>query len=223
MEAVALSAVRFLAASGDHSVWQQVEYRLRFRKRFCSQSPVREHWFSRSSERGSVTIFNLHYLIMQKKFFSHIYLGLTCLLASVIFLSGCAQNTNPDGRLDVTGRITFNGEPLRGSAFIRFDPTGEDTLAGGGGRINAQGNFHLTGQDGVKPGTYIVRITAVDTFDRLTDTWRTAETPDGREYTVRIVPREYNENSTIEFEVVEGRRNVFNYNIVSDAQPERVQ
>jgi len=155
---------------------------------------------------------------MQKKLF---YLGLL-VLTLVISQTGCKKNTNPDGRLDVSGRITMNGEPLRGNPNIRFDPVGDDKLAGGSARVDAKGNYLLTGQDGIKPGQYIVRISAIDTYDRLTDTWRTAETPDGREYPVRIVPREFCEESTIEFEAVTGKKNLFNYDIVSDAEPERI-
>lgn len=147
---------------------------------------------------------------------------LSCLLTFVFFIVGCKKNTNPDGRMDVSGKITMNGSPVRGSPIVRFDPVGDDKLAGGNGFIDAKGNYFLTGQDGIKPGKYIVRISALDTFDKATDTWRTAETPEGREYGVRVVPREFNDESTIEFEVVEGKKNVFNYNIESDAPPERI-
>lgn len=144
-------------------------------------------------------------------------------LLTTLFVVGCKKNTNPDGRMDVSGKITMNGAPLRGSPTIRFEPAGGDKFDGGSGYIDAKGNYLLTGQDGVKPGKYIVRFSALDTFDRATDTWRTAETPEGREYPVRVVPREFNEESKVEFEVVEGKKNVFNYNIVSDAKPERLR
>ncbi len=143
-------------------------------------------------------------------------------MMAMFFMTGCKKNTNPDGRLDVSGKITMNGAPTRGSAIIRFDPVGNDKMAGGSGFIDAKGNYLLTGQDGVKPGKYIVRISSVDTFDKATDTWRTAETPEGREYAVRVVPREFNDESKIEFEAISGKRNVFSYDIVSDAKPERL-
>ena len=149
-------------------------------------------------------------------------LVLSCLLMLVAFMSGCKKNVNPDGRLDVSGKITMNGQPIRGSATVRFDPVGDDKMAGGSARIDGKGNYLLTGQDGIKPGKYIVRISAVDTFDKTTNTWRTAETPEGREYAVRVVPRDFNDNSTLEFDAADGKKNVFNYDIVSDAEPERI-
>ena len=160
---------------------------------------------------------------MRRMNFSHNNVLLCCLMVALFFVVGCKKNTNPDGRMDVSGKIMMNGAPIRGSATIRFDAVGNSKLDGGSGRIDANGNYLLTGQDAVKPGKYIVRITSVDTFDKETDTWRTAETPEGREYAVRVVPREFNDESKIEFEVVAEKKNVFKYEFTTDKQPERIK
>lgn len=141
------------------------------------------------------------------------------LLAFVVLLGGCAKEGNPDGRQDVSGTIKLNGEPLKSTGFIFFEPL--DGTGSDGGRIPiTNGRFLLTGQDGIKPGKYRVRISAVATFDKSTDTYRTPDTPDWREYQVRLIPEEFNEKSSLEFEVVEGKKNVFDYDVVTDFQAE---
>ncbi len=146
-----------------------------------------------------------------------------CLLIfMVLFVTeGCTKKTNPDGREDVSGTITLNGKPLEGGSGIRFDPVDGDHTAGGSGQIMT-GKYLLTGQDGVKPGKYIVRIHATAAFDKRTNTYATNETDIGHEYSVKLVPDEFNMGSKIEFEVLKGKKNVFNYDIVTDFKPERV-
>jgi hypothetical protein len=45
-------------------------------------------------------------------------------------------------------------------------------------------------------------------------------TDDEDEYHVRLVPPEFNEKSPIAFEVVEGQKNVFDYNIATSFVPD---
>ncbi|MDO4587339.1 MAG: hypothetical protein Q4C95_08585 [Planctomycetia bacterium] len=152
------------------------------------------------------------------KIFKIAFVSLCCLI--LFNLTGC-EKKNPDGRENVSGMITLNGEPLQGSAGIHFDPVDGDKTAGGHGQIMT-GKYLLTGQDGVKPGKYIVRISALATFDKRTDDYATADTLFEHEYTVTVVPPEFNVGSTIEFEVVKGKKNIFDYDIKTDFQPEKV-
>lgn len=142
-------------------------------------------------------------------------------VAGLLSATGCKE-PNPDGREDVSGKITLNGEPLgtqSGVFAIRFDPVGDDKKAGGSGQIQS-GSYALTGQDGVKPGQYVVRISGSATFDRSTNDYANADTKMENEYQVVLVPPEFNSESKIEFEVVKGKKNVFNYDIVTDFKGE---
>lgn len=139
-------------------------------------------------------------------------------VAATLLVAGGCKPQNPDGREDVSGKITLNGKPLgekTGVFAIKFDPTGDDKSAGAHGQIQS-GAYKLTGQDGVKPGKYIVRITGTATFDRSTNDYADANTTMENEYQVVLVPAEFNSESTLEFEVVAKKKNVFNYDIVTD-------
>ncbi|MEZ6074232.1 MAG: hypothetical protein R3C56_00745 [Pirellulaceae bacterium] len=85
-----------------------------------------------------------------------------------ILFGSCSGPKNPDGRENVSGTITLNGEPLTAMAGIVFSPLEEGSRDGGQGQITA-GKYALTGADGVKPGKYIVPLTpaSID-FDKKT-------------------------------------------------------
>jgi hypothetical protein len=136
--------------------------------------------------------------------------------------SGCGKPVDPEaaGRETVAGTILLNGQPPVGETVIAFAPLdGVDTTAGGGGLVSAEGKYSLTGRNGVKPGKYRVRISCSATYDRKTKAPRTAETEFGHDYQVRILPPTFNEKSTLEFEVVAGKPNVFDYNIETSFVP----
>lgn len=139
-------------------------------------------------------------------------------LPSLVFFVGCfSSESNPDGRQNVSGSITLNGQPLTGMAGIKLDP-----VAGGDGGGQAQimtGNYLMTGPDGVKPGKYIVRITASVDFDKSTGKPADNTLQFGNEVPVDVVPPEFNKESTIEFEVVDGKSSTFNYDIKTDYAP----
>ncbi len=138
---------------------------------------------------------------------------------SPLLLNGCSKPKNPDGRENVSGTITLNGAPLTGMAGIVFSPVEEGSDAGGMGQIS-NGKYALTGADGVKPGKYIVRISSSIDFDKSTGKPADNTSVFGSEVPVEVVPPEFNKNSTIEFEVVAGKNNVFNYDIKTDYVPQ---
>ncbi|MEI7457877.1 MAG: hypothetical protein WCK15_00630 [Pirellula sp.] len=138
---------------------------------------------------------------------------------SLLPAGGCSAPSNPDGRENVSGTITLNGAPLKGMAGIVFSPVAEGSNGGGQGQINS-GKYAITGADGVQPGKYIVRITASIDFDKKTGKPADNTIQFGSEIPVDVVPPEFNKQSTIEFEVVAGKNNVFNYDIKTDFVPE---
>lgn len=137
-----------------------------------------------------------------------------CLLSAV----GCSGPSNPDGRENVSGTITLNGEPLMGMSGILFSPIEKGSDGFGQGQITA-GKYALTGADGVKPGKYIVRITSSIDFDKKTGKPADNTIQFGSEIPVDVVPAEFNTESKIEFEVVANRDNVFSYDIKTTYVP----
>jgi hypothetical protein len=143
---------------------------------------------------------------------------LALLSCPLLLCIGCGGPRNPDGREDVRGMITLNGDPLTGMAGIFFSPVVEGSDGGGQGQINS-GKYFLTGADGVKPGKYIVRITASVDFDLKTGKQADNTIEFGSEIPVDLVPPEFNKESTIEFEIVAGKENIFDYDIKTDYVP----
>jgi ppGpp synthetase/RelA/SpoT-type nucleotidyltranferase len=81
----------------------------------------------------------------------------------------------------------------------------------------------MTGNTAPKSGKYIVRITGLDYYDKRTNTRRTAEITEADEMIMQVIPNEFNVNSNIEFEVVKGKRNIFNYDVITDFKPTRIK
>jgi hypothetical protein len=77
----------------------------------------------------------------------------------LLFFAGCT-NSNPQGRLPISGEVTFNGQPLE-SGSISFDPIGSQTerLQSGGQIVN--GKYEIAAPQGLVPGEYQVRITSM--------------------------------------------------------------
>ena len=156
---------------------------------------------------------------MLKKFISRcLTIQLT---AAMLLCPGCKQ-PNPEGREDVSGTITFNGQTIdpKWEASISFVPSdGRDVTEGGGIQI-IQGRYLLTGIGGVKPGRYKVKIQMSRLYDIKTRQPSTPETGDFDSVRVPLIPREFNDGTTLEFEVIQGKKNVFNYDIVTDYVPD---
>jgi hypothetical protein len=137
--------------------------------------------------------------------------------------SGCGPD-NPDGRINVTGTILLNGKPFEGDGAVVFSPQSGETDAGGQAPI-LNGKFFCTKRSAPKPGKYIVRLFSVQEYDSGTNqplrklAAEGVRLEKGRKYLAKVIPDEFNVNSTIEFEVIKGKRNVFRYDIVTDYKP----
>jgi len=68
---------------------------------------------------------------------------------------GCGPS-NPDGRVSVSGTVTWNGEPVK-TGNILFLSTSKGKSSGGG---IVEGEFKLPAHKGVPLGNYKVKITA---------------------------------------------------------------
>jgi len=145
------------------------------------------------------------------------------LIAVLVFCHsiGCKQ-PNPEGREDVSGTITLNGKALdpKWDAMISFVPSDGRAVTDGGGIQIAQGKYMLTGIGGIMPGKYKVKIKISQYYDMKTGQPSTPETGDFDSVRVPLIPTEFNDDTTLEFEVIQGKKNVFHYDIVTDYVPD---
>lgn len=78
---------------------------------------------------------------------------------------GCGGNPGLEGLVDVSGSVTYQGNPVEG-ATVSFNPTSGARAASG--RTDANGRFDLTSLnpgDGAIPGNYKVSISKVEDTD----------------------------------------------------------
>jgi hypothetical protein len=89
--------------------------------------------------------------------------SLLMLSAAFTVLSGCGGSDNLSV-YPVKGKITFEGQPMKGGGAISFVPTGGQAGAQSGGEIKEDGTYELTTYqpgDGSIPGDFRVVITQV--------------------------------------------------------------
>ena len=126
-------------------------------------------------------------------------------LATII--SGCGQN-GPE-RVVVSGKVTFQGEPLK-SGEIRFMPTnGADGSAEGA--LVTDGQYVANGRGGLPVGTYAVSIVTRDgrvPIRDLTPASVPAGQSNGDSPRRQLLPAKYNTRSQLEITVASGNRNI---------------
>ena len=155
-----------------------------------------------------------------------IHLSLLLCLCSLVGLPGCGKQSNPEGRLDVSGTVTFNGGPFEGAGMynIAFEPIDDPSSGPTAAYISpSSGKFLCTMHDGLKPGKYRVKFNLLAQYDRRT---KKPVAPDFVEedlnkqsYSVSLLPNDFNETNVVEFEAVKGKKNVFDYNIETSYVP----
>ena len=148
---------------------------------------------------------------------------LICGLCTLLCLSGCNKKPkNPEGRLDVSGTITLNGGTFEsvGSPTIIFDPIGNSSTGVSSTTIDSvTGKYLCTVQNALPPGKYRGKFIAQALYDKRTNKPIAPDfEEDGQSYAVSLIPPEFNANSTIEFEVVDGKKNVFDYDIKAEVK-----
>jgi hypothetical protein len=84
-----------------------------------------------------------------------ILLGL--FLVSCAGVWGCGRG---DGFGAVSGSVTFQGKPLEEGTIQFYTPDEPPTLAGGAAIV--AGKFELPREHGLKPGSYLVRISSTE-------------------------------------------------------------
>lgn len=101
----------------------------------------------------------------------------------------------------VSGRITLDGKPLA-NGRVNFQPMGESLTTGIGsyGRTDANGEYTLTLIDDSSPGAFVGKHrVAISAYDREPD-----PNDDRKKGSPDRVPRKYNMDSELTFEVQPG-------------------
>jgi hypothetical protein len=130
---------------------------------------------------------------------------LPCLLSGIA-LAGCAD---PKNRQQVTGEVTFKGQPIE-DGIINFAPMdGQET--GDGAQI-VKGKYIIPREKGLSPGKYTVRIYAGN--GQSGEGNASPDPPSAAPGQSRTrIPAAYNDQSKIIKEVTKGGSNNFDFNI----------
>ncbi|QDU89683.1 hypothetical protein Pla175_30780 [Pirellulimonas nuda] len=109
---------------------------------------------------------------------------------TAIALIGCGGPK--DGRLKITGEVTFDGEPLK-DGYLTLQPLGDGPSAGA--RIQ-DGRFTIDAERGPKPGEYRVSIEAMRETGKMISI-DSAFPEEKQPQTVQYLPKRYNERSEL--------------------------
>ncbi len=136
--------------------------------------------------------------------------GAGILLAALI-AAGCSNSH--DGRLEISGTVKLRGEAIKDGAIVLLEPLEEQGTA-----ANATvtgGAFSIPKLSGLKPGKYLVRITAGDGKTAVNPV--DANSPPGPGGTniisKELVPADWNVNSKQEVTVAKDSPNKFDFSI----------
>jgi hypothetical protein len=130
------------------------------------------------------------------------------LAVAVLTATGC--NDNKLGRLPVSGRVTFEGQPLD-LGTIDFRPPPGTGGVGSGAAIRG-GQYAIEAKRGLPPGKYEVRI-----FSSKDDTSPLPEgvEPGGMRPAIERLPPRFNVETELEITVQTGAENKFDFDIPS--------
>jgi hypothetical protein len=109
-------------------------------------------------------------------------------------IAGCDQASE---RTSVSGKVTFDGEPVK-SGQIAFEPVS-------GGRLGIaqiiDGVYKMPADQGPTPGQYIVRITALRPTGKKVSAGRTTGDQTQVEQFEQFIPAKYNDLSELKTEI----------------------
>jgi hypothetical protein len=129
-------------------------------------------------------------------------------LSILLFSLGCGDPH--DGRLAVSGNVTFQGQPLD-QGNIMFIPASRDLRTQASAQI-INGRYQISAAQGLRPGKYKVSIHSGDGRTPVVPS-DAPPGPSGNFSSQDRIPEAYNLKSTLEAEVKKGGANRFDYPI----------
>jgi hypothetical protein len=136
---------------------------------------------------------------------------LLALWVAAAWAAGCSGSH--DGRAAVSGTVKLKGQLINDGAIVLFEPLENQDTAGNA--TVARGAFSIPKAFGLKPGKYLIRITAGDGKTAVNPV--DPDSPPGPGGTniisKDIVPGDWNVNSKQEVTVTRDGPNKFDFNI----------
>jgi hypothetical protein len=128
-------------------------------------------------------------------------------LLLAVALTGCADRYG--GKLAVRGEVKLAGQPLKAGSIMFVPLEGQGTQ---GGAPVVDGAYSVPRANGLKPGKYLVQLTA---GDGKTPHDEEAAAPGGSTNIVSfdLIPEDWNVRSTQKVEVKSDGDNTFNFNV----------
>jgi hypothetical protein len=125
-----------------------------------------------------------------------------------LFLAGCSDPYG--GRREVTGSVTLQSQPLKEGSII-FVPLDNQETQSGAPVIN--GAYKVPPQSGLKPGKYLVRLTAGDGKTPAANEQMAAPGGSTNIVSLDLIPEDWNIRSKHQVEVKSNRDNRFDFDI----------
>ena len=139
---------------------------------------------------------------------------LLCCAALLAALAGCSSN---DGRLGVSGKVTLESQPLKDGVITFVPLDGQDTRSGA---PVVNGEYTVPPENGLKPGKYLVQITAGDGKTPASED-QVAAPGETNIVSFDLVPPEWNTNSKQQVDVTPDGENKFDFDIPKANVPKR--
>lgn len=139
-------------------------------------------------------------------------LAALCVGVAIVGITGCSDDDD-DGRREVSGTVVLNGTPLTNGIVLFEALDGQDT---GGSAEIIDGAYIIPVENGLKPGKYLVRVTAGDGKTAVNPV--NPDEPPGpgggnNIISKELVPPKWNTRSQEQITVTEGGPNTFNFDI----------
>jgi hypothetical protein len=133
-------------------------------------------------------------------------------LAAAAIAAGCSDTH--DGRVAVSGTVRLKGQPIKDGAIVLFEPL-EKQDTGGNATVAGGGAYTVPRASGLKPGRYLVRVTAGDGKTAVNPVDANAPPgPGGTNIVSRdLVPPDWNVTSKHEVTVTKDGPNKFDFDI----------
>lgn len=134
-----------------------------------------------------------------------------CLVACVFSLAGCSDPHA--GRVAVSGAVKHKGQALKDGIVLFEALDGQDT--GGSAQIG-DGRYSIPREGGLKPGKYLVRVTAGDGATPVNPV--NPDEPPGpgggaNIVSKELIPKEWNAQSKQQVTVTQDSPNTFDFDI----------
>ena len=140
-------------------------------------------------------------------------LALASGLTAALIVLACGCTDKYAGRFGVEGQVKMKGQPIK-SGTVSFEPIdGQDTRATA---MIDDGTYTIPRQSGLKPGKYLIRVSAGDGKTAVNPV--DADSPPGpgggsNVISKELVPKDWNLNSKQERTVVEQNPNKIDFDI----------